>query len=81
LFTKKEVGPEPELDIEILKPLLKRPNIVKPTLGQVTIDIPVLKPKPLGSRSGGVYLSEVVSSMRGLAEVGILIQRELQGQR
>jgi hypothetical protein len=81
-FTKKDarLEPEPESNIEILEPPSKRPNIMRPTQGQVTIEIPVSKPKPLGSGSRGVDLSDIVSLLRGLMEVGILIQRELQGQ-
>jgi hypothetical protein len=81
-FTKKDAGPEPaaDSDIEIIEHLANRPNTVKPTQGPVTIDIPA-KSRPLGSRSGGTDLSEVIASIRGLVEVGILIQRELRGQR
>jgi hypothetical protein len=79
-FTKKDAGPEPTMDsdIEIINPA-KRPTIMKPTQGPVSIDIPA-KSRPLGSRSGGTDLSEVVASMRGLVEVGKGILEELQGQ-
>jgi hypothetical protein len=80
-FTKKDARLEPvaDSDIEIID-LAKRPDIVKPTQGQVTIDFPA-KSRPLGSRSGGTDLSEVVASIRGLVEVGRGIQEELWGQR
>jgi hypothetical protein len=81
-LTKKDAGLEPgaDSDIEIVEHLAKRPKTMKPTQGKVTIDLPAPKSKPLGSKSGGMDLSEVVVLIRGLAEVGILIQRELQGQ-
>jgi hypothetical protein len=81
-FTKKDAGPEPmaDSDIEIIDQPAKRPDVVKPTQGPISIDIPV-KSRPLGSQSGGTDLSEVVASIRGLAEVGRGIQEELRGQR
>jgi len=81
-FTKKDAALEPaaDSDIETIDRPAKRPNTVKPTQGPVTIDIPE-KSRPSGSRSRGTDLSEVVASIRGLAEVGIRIQRELRGQR
>jgi hypothetical protein len=81
-FTRKDTRPEPaaESNIEIVERPSKRPNVMKPTQGQVMIDIPVSKSKPSGSRGRGVDLSKVVLSMRSLAEVGISIQRELRGQ-
>jgi hypothetical protein len=81
LFTKKHARPEPatDSDIEIIN-LVKRPTIVKPTQGPVSIDIPA-KSRPLGSRSRGTDLSEVVVLMRGLVEVGKGILEELRGQQ
>jgi hypothetical protein len=81
LFTKKDAGPEPtaDSDIKIINPA-KRPDIVKLTQGPVTIDIPA-KSRPSGSQGGGTDLSEVVASIRGLAEVGRGILEELWGQR
>jgi hypothetical protein len=84
---KKNAGPESTVgsDIEIVKCPSKRPDVMKPTQGQVTIDIQASKSKVsgsklAGSRSRGVDLSEIVLSMKGLAEVRISIQRELWGQ-
>jgi hypothetical protein len=81
-FTKKETGPEPvaDSDIEIIDQPMKGSDAVRPTKGPVSIDIPA-KSRPSGSRSGGTDLSEVVASIRSLAEVGKGIQEELRGQR
>jgi hypothetical protein len=80
-FTKKDAGPEPvaDSDIEIIDQPAKRPDVVKPTQGPISIDIPV-KSRLSGSRSRGTDLSEVVASIRSLVEVGRGIQEELQGQ-
>jgi hypothetical protein len=81
-FTKKEAGLEPvaDSDIEIIDQPTKGSNAVRPTQGPISIDIPV-KSRLSGSRSGGTDLSEVVASIRSLAEVRRGIQEELRGQQ